>query len=74
MNSKLKIVSFNIRYLFDKDGVNSFIHRAGMIISKIRCEKTDVVCFQETTTAMRPILDSVFGDYNIIYAFRHQDF
>ena len=74
MSSKAKIVSFNIRYTFDGDGINSFLHRVGMIIDKIQHEKPDVVCFQEATTRMRPILDAGLNDYNIIYAARHADF
>ena len=34
-----KIVTFNIRNVWDKEGKNSFIHRVGMIYDKINKEK-----------------------------------
>ena len=49
MESTLKIVTYNIRQPWDwaEDGVNSFIHRAGMVLTKIDEEKPDVLAFQE---------------------------
>ena len=45
----MKIVTYNLRFVYEKDGVNSFIHRAGMILDKIYEEMPDIICFQETT-------------------------
>ena len=45
---KLKIASYNLRCIWTKgDGVNCFLHRAGMVLDKINAEKPDVICFQE---------------------------
>lgn len=45
----MKIVTYNLRFVYSKDGVNSFIHRAGLILDTIRDEQPDIICFQETT-------------------------
>ena len=44
MGKNLKIVTFNVRQPWDypEDGVNSFIHRAGMVLTKIDDEKPDI--------------------------------
>lgn len=43
----MKIVTFNLRFAYSTDGVNSFIHRAGMILGTIAEKKPDIICFQE---------------------------
>lgn len=43
----MKIITFNIRFAYDTDGINSFIHRAGLILDVIRERKPDIICFQE---------------------------
>ncbi len=45
----MKILTYNLRFVYEKDGVNSFIHRAGLILDTILEEKPDIICFQETT-------------------------
>lgn len=45
----MKIVTYNLRFVYANDGVNSFIHRAGMILDTIYEEEPDIICFQETT-------------------------
>lgn len=46
----MRIVSYNIRYAYSTlDGVNSFIHRAGLILDTIAGKKPDIICFQEAT-------------------------
>ena len=48
----MKLVTYNLRYLYKTaDGVNSFIHRAGLILDTIAGEKPDIICFQEATEA-----------------------
>lgn len=47
----MKIVTYNLRNLYRGDGVNSFIHRAGLILDTIREKKPDIICFQEATAA-----------------------
>lgn len=71
----LKIVTFNLRTLYDAgDGVNSFIHRAGIILDKINEEKPDVICFQEVGEKIRPFLEKYLVDYNMVGHGRLKDF
>ena len=44
----MKVLSFNIRCPWrDRDGINDFIHRAGLIYDKIETEQPEVIAFQE---------------------------
>jgi len=45
----MKIVTYNLRYMYRGDGINSFVHRAGIILDTISEEKPDIICFQEAT-------------------------
>lgn len=45
----MKIVTYNLRYNYQNDGVNSFVHRAGLILDTIAEENPDILCFQEAT-------------------------
>ena len=45
----MKIVTYNLRCLYKSDGVNSFVHRAGLILDTIAEEAPDIICFQEAT-------------------------
>lgn len=66
--NKLKIVSFNIRTLYSHpiDGANSFIHRSGMILEKIRKEAPHIICFQEISDPIREFLNNYLNDYIIL--------
>lgn len=65
---KIKIVTFNIRTLYSSptDGACSFIHRAGMILEKIRKEKPHVICFQEVSDGIREFLKNYLNDYIVL--------
>lgn len=70
----MKIVTFNIRCVWSKDdGVNSFIHRVGMILDKISKEKPDVIAFQEITGKMVEFLDRHLTDYILLGHGRDED-
>lgn len=69
----MKIVSFNIRYAWDGDGINSFIHRIGLICDKIAQEKPDVIAFQETTDRHREMLVRMLPEYCIVGQGRNAD-
>ena len=71
----LKIVTFNIRQPWDypEDGVNSFIHRAGMILTKIDEEKPDILCFQEVKPEEKYFLEKYLVDYNVYAHGRNVD-
>lgn len=45
----MKIVTYNMRCIYNAevDGINSFIHRGGMVLDVILQKKPDVICFQE---------------------------
>ena len=43
----MKIVTFNMRFAYNTDGIQSFIHRAGLILDAIAERKPDIICFQE---------------------------
>lgn len=71
----LKIVSYNLRSVWNGDGANAFPNRAGGILEKIREEKPDVICFQEGIELSIAFLRRhLKPDYDIIYNQRDADF
>ncbi|MBO5670474.1 MAG: endonuclease/exonuclease/phosphatase family protein [Clostridia bacterium] len=70
----LKIVSFNLRCVWDGDGVNCFPNRAAGILLKIWAEKPDVIGFQEGTEENVAFLRENLKGYDIIYNQRDADF
>lgn len=71
----VKIATFNLRCLYDTvDGVQSFIHRAGMILDKIDSEEPQVIAFQEMTDRMRRFFDRHLPEYTRIGHGRGTDF
>lgn len=69
-----KIVTFNVRFQYNGDGINSFVHRSAMVRNKIKAEKPDVICFQEgTPEIMNDIIDSL-PEYHILFNGRNSDF
>ena len=70
---QFKIVTFNLRYLYDGDGVNSYIHRSGIIRNKINLEKADVIGFQEATPQIIDDLIKNIPEYHVIYNGRDAD-
>ena len=61
----MKFVTFNIRCQPYLDGINAFIHRAGMIYDKIQKETPDVVCFQEVVPFQLEFLQKSLPEYDI---------
>ena len=59
------IVTFNIRYRYRGDGINSFINRAGMIYDKIKKEMPDIIAFQEMVPESLEFMQRVFPEYII---------
>ncbi len=70
----MKIVSFNLRCLYDGDGINSFIHRGGFIFDKIQKEKPDIIAFQEVTEANLIILERLLPEYLFVGQFRGENY
>ena len=69
----MKLVTFNIRCSWSGDGVNSFLHRAGGIVSQINEKKPDVICFQECTDEIAAFLRSSLTDYTLVFNQRNSD-
>ena len=72
--SKIKIVTWNIRYATDGDGINSFTNRSGMIREKIRSELPDVIAFQEVTDQSRLPLEQMLPEYCFLGMMRSENF
>lgn len=74
--SKIKIVTFNLRYLWlaHSDSVNSFAFRAGLIYDKIRREKPDVIAFQEVVPTHLDVLQKLLPEYMFYGHFRNADY
>lgn len=59
----MKIVTFNLRVRWDNDGINSFIHRVGLIYEKISAETPDVAAFQEMKPRHLELLRKLMPEY-----------
>ena len=62
----MKIVTFNLRseWKSEVDGINSFIHRAGMLYEKIENERPDIIAFQEVVTETHlPLLKKILPEF-----------
>lgn len=67
---QMKFVTFNLRYSYDGDGVNSFVHRLGLILSVLQREAPDVLCFQEATPRILSLLSPALGAYSVFFSGR----
>ena len=75
MSASVRIVTYNIRCCYDTfDGINGFVHRAGLVFDKIENEKPDVVCFQEVMPSHVSLLKRSLKDYTVIYNGRKENF
>lgn len=71
----MKIVTFNLSCDWDTcDGINSFVHRAGMIYEKLNSEMPDIVAFQEVVPKSLGFLKSICPDYDFYGQFRSEGF
>lgn len=59
----MKIVTYNLRCVWNGDGINSFIHRVGLIYEKIQEEKPDIIAFQEVVEKQAEFLERMFPEY-----------
>ncbi len=74
MPGLLKIVTYNLRCSWDGDGINSFIHRAGLIWEKLSTESPDVVAFQEVVPKSLEVLKLLMPEYAFFGQGRNADF
>ena len=66
MANSLKIVTYNIRCVYEGDGINAFMHRAGLLWDTIQKEQPDVIGFQEVTGSILKLLKVILNDYEIV--------
>jgi len=62
----MKIVTFNLRREWDKDGELRFLYRRDGIVKKIREEAPDVIGFQEARDDMQPWLEEQLSEYMFV--------
>ncbi len=72
--SKIKIVTWNIRYDTDGDGINSFSGRAGLIKNKIKAEMPEVIALQEVVNTSRASLEKMLPEYYLLGMMRSKIF
>ena len=70
----MKIVTFNMRCPWDTDGINSFMHRAGLIYDKINKEKPDIIGFQECTPKNMEVMEKLFPEYTFHGTYRSENY
>lgn len=70
----MKVVTFNMRTLWNGDGINSFIHRIGLIYEKINAENPDVVGFQEMKENHYDVMKKLFPNYEFFGSGRHKNY
>lgn len=70
----MKITTFNLRCVWDRDGVNAFVNRAGLILDKIAAAQPDVIGFQEGILQTIAFLERNLPDYVIVFNQRNADF
>lgn len=63
----ISIVSWNFRCKWIGDGINGFIHRAGMILDTIDKKKPDIICVQEAMPESIGFLKKHLNEYDIIF-------
>lgn len=63
---KFSVVTFNLRTEAIVDGPNYFFNRAPYIITKVRKEMPDIICFQECTPRMLEWLRCSLHEYEVV--------
>ena len=62
----IKVMTYNLRFDFDKDGLNSFTNRFSRVLEVINNEAPDIIGFQEVTDSMRDRLRRALSDYCMV--------
>jgi len=70
----MKLVTFNIRLDWNRDGANNFCFRKNMILNKIRKEKPEIICFQEVLPHVALWLKENLTEYYIVGCPREVNF
>ncbi len=69
----MKIVTYNLRCVWDGDGINGFMHRAGMLYDKICDDKPDIIAFQEVIPKQLDVLEKLMPEYMFVGHAREED-
>lgn len=71
----MKLITYNLSCDWNScDGINSFVHRAGMIYDRIREEMPDIVAFQEVIPKSLDFLRRICPEYEFFGQFRTENF
>lgn len=71
---KIKVFSFNLRIISEKDGINIFHNRKEGIIKEITAHAPHLIGFQEANDLMREYLRDNLKDYTLIGGGRNPDY
>ena len=66
----MNIVTWNLRCEWRGDGINAFIHRAGLIYEKITAERPSVIAFQEVIPESLEVLRRLLPEYEFFGGMR----
>lgn len=69
-NKNLKIVSFNIRYANNSDGINSWENRKPIVKNYLKKGSFDIISFQEVLKSQLDYLGGILDEYTIVTAGR----
>ena len=70
----MKIVTINQRCVYNRDGIQSFVHRGIILCDKIESERPDVIGFQEYRPKWEEHIEKYYGDkYEIFNKYRAAD-
>lgn len=72
--ANMKIVSFNLRCVWQGDGINAFVFRAGMIYDKIMKEMPEVLAFQEASAKHIELLKRMLPEYTFCGQLRSKNY
>ncbi|MBE6740659.1 MAG: endonuclease/exonuclease/phosphatase family protein [Ruminococcaceae bacterium] len=70
---EITIVCFNVRISKADDGINSFVHRSGAMLAKLKKENPDIIGFQEVLPDCADFLMNNMPEYYFIYNRRNED-
>lgn len=75
MKKTIQIVTFNLRCVWNgSDGINNFIHRAGMVYDKVMHTLPEVILFQEMVAPHLKLLRRMLPEYTFYGHFRDADY
>lgn len=74
INGKIKVFSFNLRIISEKDGINIFFNRKEGIIEAITAHAPHLIGFQEANDYMRDFIRDNLKDYTLIGCGRNADY